>query len=84
LSTTMEDIIDGGAAGLTGGDAVAPDVAGGTLYKGNTFTTGVLIKTSGGKARDLFLNAAVTWANVTAAGAVTFTGVITLKWRVVS
>jgi hypothetical protein len=84
LSTTMEDIIDGGAAGLTGGDAVAPDVAGTAFYKGQTFTTGVLIKTTGGKARDLFLNAAVTWANVTAAGAVTFTGVITLKWRVVS
>ena len=84
LSTTMEDIIDGGAAGLTGGDAVAPDVAGTAFYKGNTFTTGVLIKTSGGKARDLFLNAAVTWADVTAAGAVTFTGVITLKWRIIS
>jgi hypothetical protein len=84
LSTTMEDIIDGGAAGLTGGDAVAPDVAGAAFYKGNTFTTGILIKTSGGKARDLFLNAAVTWADVTAVGAVTFTGVITLKWRLVS
>jgi hypothetical protein len=84
LSTTLEDIVDGGAAGLTGGDAVAPDVAGTAFYKGNTFTTGILIKTSGGKARDLFLNAAVAWADVTAAGAVTFTGVITLKWRVVS
>jgi hypothetical protein len=39
------------------------------------------IAASGGLARDLFLNAAATWADVTAAGAVTFTGVICLKWR---
>lgn len=84
LTTTMEDIVDGGAAGFVGGDAVAPNVAGGAFYKGNTFTTPVVIKTSGGKARDLFLNVAATWADVAAAGAVTFTGVITLKWRVAS
>lgn len=84
LSTTMEDIVDGGAAGYVGGDTVAPDVAGGAFYKGMAATTPVVIKTSGGKARDLFLNAAVTWANVAAAGAVTFTGVITLKWRMAS
>lgn len=39
------------------------------------------IAASGGLARDLFLNTATTWADVTAVGAVTFTGVITLKWR---
>lgn len=83
-TATWEDIVDGGAAGLTGGDAIAPDVAGTAFYKGQTFTTGVIIKPTGGKARDLFLNVADTWANVTAAGAVTFTGVITLKWQLVS
>src|SRR5688572_1308268 len=36
-TATWEDIIDGGAAGLTGGDTVAPNVAGGTFYKGQTF-----------------------------------------------
>lgn len=39
------------------------------------------IAASGGLAHDLFLNTAATWADVTAAGPVTFTGVITLTWR---
>lgn len=82
-TATFEDVIDGNASG-TGGDTVAPDVAGGTLYKSSSATAPVVIKTTGGKARDLFLNVAVTWANVTAAGAVTFTGTITIKWRKVS
>ena len=75
--------MDGNASG-TGGDTVAPDVAGTTFYKTSNFTAPVCIKTTGGKSHDLFLNCAVTWANVTAAGAVTFTGVITIKWRKVS
>lgn len=80
LTTTMEDLMDGGA-GSTGSDNVAPDVAGGTLYKASNFTAPILIKTTGGKAHKLFLNVAAAWANVTAAGAVTFTGVITVRWR---
>mgnify|MGYP003393000255 FL=1 len=84
LGTTTEDIVDGGAAGYVGGDTVAPDVAGTTFSKGMTATTPIMIKTSGGKSHDLFLNVADGWADVTAAGAVTFTGVITLKWRIVS
>jgi hypothetical protein len=83
LSTTMEDIVDGGAAGIIGGDNTAPDVAGGTFRKGTVAASseGVLIKSSGGKSHDVYLNVAVAWANVAAAGAVTFDGVITLKWR---
>jgi hypothetical protein len=82
LSTTMENVIDGGAAGMTGdGDAIAPDVAGTAFYKGNLSTVRPVIQAAGGLAHDLFLNVADTWANVAAAGPVTFTGVITLKWR---
>ena len=83
LSTTMEDIVDGGANGLIGGSNTAPDVAGTTFAKGTIATSkgGIYIAASGGKARDLFLNVAVAWADVTAPGAVTFTGTITVKWR---
>lgn len=85
LSTTMENYVDGGAAGGTGdADAVAPDVAGTAFYKCNLSTVRPIIQPSGGLSRDLFLNVADGWANVTAAGAVTFTGVITLKWRIIS
>jgi len=82
-TATFEDIIDGNVSG-TGGDTVAPDVAGTAFYKSSSFTSNVLIKTTGGKSRDLFLNAAAAWNDVTAAGALTFTGVITLKWTKVS
>lgn len=82
-TATFEDILDGNASG-TGGDTVAPDVNGTTFYKSSNFTNNILIKTTGGKSRDLFLNAAATWVDVTAAGALTFTGVITLKWTKVS
>lgn len=86
LSTTMEDIVDGGAAGLIGGALVAPDVAGTLFAKGmlSTSVQGVYIAASGGKSHDLFLNVADGWADVTAAGAVTFTGKLTLKWRKVA
>lgn len=84
LSTTMEDIMDGGAAGGIGGDLVAPDIAGATFYKASAITNPVIIKTTGGKARDIFLNAAVAWADVTAAGVLSFTGVVTLRWRKVT
>lgn len=82
-TATFEDFIDGNVSG-TGGDTVAPDVAGGTFYKSSSFTSNVVIKTTGGKARDLFLNAAAAWVDVTAAGALTFTGVVTIEWAKVS
>jgi hypothetical protein len=88
LSTTMEDYIDGGAAGgVVGGTAILPNVAGDTfVLKGMlaASTMGVWIKTTGGLSHDLFLNVADGWANVDAAGAVTFTGTITFNWRKVS
>ncbi len=88
LSTTMEDYIDGGAAGgVTGGTAILPNVAGDTfVLKGMlaTQSQGVWIKTTAGLSHDLFLNVADGWADVAAAGAVTFTGSISFNWRKVS
>lgn len=89
LSTTMEDYIDGGAAGgVIGGTAILPNVAGDTfVLKGMLAASnagGIWVKTSGGLSHDLFLNVADGWANVTAPGAVTFTGTITFNWRKVS
>jgi hypothetical protein len=82
---TWENLVDGGASGSSvDAAAVAPDVAGTVFHKKNLTTVQPIIKATGGAARDLFLNAAVTWADVTAAGAVTFSGTITLKWRVLS
>jgi hypothetical protein len=83
LSSTMEDIIDGGAAGIIGGANTAPDVAGTAFAKGTVAASsqGVYIAASGGKSHDLFLNVAAAWADVTAAGAATFTGTIVLNWR---
>ena len=84
-TATWENIIDGGASGSSvDAAAVAPDVAGTAIRKKSLTTVTPIIKASGGAARDLFLNAAVTWADVTAAGAVTFTGVIILKWTVLN
>lgn len=84
---TWENIMDGGATmgPTTGGDAVAiaPDVAGTVFYKKSLSTVSPIIKPSGGQARDVFLNVADGWANVTTAGNVTADGVIILKWRVI-
>jgi hypothetical protein len=83
LSTTLEDYVDGGAAGIIGGNNTAPDVAGGLFRKGTLATSiqGVVVLATGGKARTMHLNAAVAWADVTAAAAVLFNGVITVRWR---
>ncbi len=84
-TATFEDIIDGNASS-TGGDTTG-NLTGTTIYKSSDGSTrdNVLIKTTGGKARDLFLNVAVAWPNSTTGTlAVTFTGVITLVWRKVS
>lgn len=84
-TTTWENLVDGGASGSSvDAAAVAPDVAGTVFHKKNLTTVQPIIKASGGAARDLFLNAAVTWADVAAVGAVTFTGTITIKWRILS
>lgn len=87
-TTTMENIVDGGAGGMLGDFvAVAPDVAGtATLFKGMLATSkgGLLIKASGGLSHDVYLNVAAAWVDVTAPGAVTFTGTVTLNWQILS
>ena len=88
-------VIASGAVAVLGGTATfenvfegtaVADVAG-TTFQGvdnpNGATSSPLLITSAG-SHDLFLNVAVAWADVTAAGAVTFTGVITVKWRKIS
>ena len=80
-TATFEDIIDGNAS-ATGGDTTGT-LAGATFYKNSDATTRdrVVIKTTGGKSHSLFLNVAVAWPDSTTGTlAVTFTGVILLKW----
>lgn len=84
-TATFEDIIDGNAS-ATGGDTTG-NLTATTIYKNSDGSTrdAVVIKTSGGKSHDLFLNMAVAWPD-SASGtlAVTFTGVITLQWMLVT
>ncbi len=80
---TFEDYMDGNTSGGTNGATVAPDIAGTVFYKQSRNNLDFIIKTSGGATRDLFLNAAAAWSDVTAAGVGTFTGTITIKWRII-
>ncbi len=84
-TATWENIMDGGATGsATDGVGVAPDVAGTLFGKSSLSTISPFIKASGGAARDVFLTVADGWADVAAAGAVTFTGTIILNWTKVT
>ena len=84
-TATWENLMDGGASGSSVDAAgVAPDVAGTVFHKKSLTTVTPIIKATGGAARDLFLNVADGWADVTAAGAVTFTGKILIEWKVLS
>jgi len=78
---TFEDYMDGNTSGGTNGTTVAPDINGTTFYKVGRNNLDYVIKTSGGAARDLFLNAAAAWSDVTTAGTLSATGVITIRWR---
>ena len=81
LSTTTEDIIDGGAAGGTyDADAVAPGLDGATdlFRKTNLSTVRPMFQTGGTKT--VHFNIADGFA-AGADTAITFTGIITLRWR---
>lgn len=81
-TATWENLVDGGAAGgTTDADTVLPDVAGTAIQKTNLSTIRPIIQASGGAARAVFLNVADGWADVDAAGACTFTGTVTIEWR---
>ena len=78
---TFEDYMDGNTSGGTNGTTVAPDINGTTFYKFSRNNLGMIIKTSGGLSHDLFMNVAAAWSDVTAAGTIAATGVLTIKWR---
>lgn len=77
VGATAENVLGGiASASVNNGAVSASSVSGpGSLIP--------LIITAAG-IHDLFLNCAAAWVDVAAAGAVTFTGVITLRWRLVS
>jgi hypothetical protein len=83
-TATFEDYIDGNASGGTNGATTAPDIAGTTFYKMSRNDLSYIIKTSGGAARDLFFNVAKAWSDVTATGALTYTGTIVIRWAVIN
>jgi hypothetical protein len=67
-------------------NVLGPIVLSNTEFDGAAIVTGITaanlyIAAAGGLARDLFLNIAATWPDVDPSGGITFTGVITLKWR---
>lgn len=83
-TATFEDYIDGNASGGTGGDTLPADINGTAFYKLSRDIGRMIIKTSGGKSHDLFLNAAAAWSDVTAAAPLLYTGVITMRWMLIS
>lgn len=80
LSSTMENIFDGGVSGV-----ISTYTLGTTVVNvgGIPASTGALKIATGG-TKSVFLNIAAAWPNIAAAEAVTFTGVITLRWRKIS
>jgi hypothetical protein len=84
--------VGAGAENLSeGGDTtnIAPDVAGTATINSTKKPTvasgddGPLI-IAAGSAHTVYFNAAVTWANVTAAGAVTADGIVVINWKKLS
>ena len=78
LSSTMENIFDGGVNGVLSSYVLGTTV----VNAGGSQATALKIATAGTKS--VFLNIAAAWPNIAAAEAVTFTGVITLRWRKIS
>ncbi len=83
-NTTFEEYIDGNTSGGTNGTTVAPDINGTAFYKVSRNNLDYIIKTSGGVSHGLFLNAAAAWTDVAAPGTLSATGVIIIKWRIIS
>ncbi len=84
---TFQNVMSGSASGGsgTGSDAssLAPDLNSTTFQKISLSTITPMIKASGGQARALFLNAAAAWGANTG-GTLTFTGVIHIRYRIIS
>lgn len=77
VGATSENVLGGVAAASVAGGAVS-----GSSVTGPGSLIPLFITSAG--VHDLYLNMAAAWVDVAAAGAVTFTGVITLRWRIVS
>lgn len=77
VGATSENVLGGVAAASVNNGAVS-----GSSVTGPGSLIPLFITSAG--VHDLYLNMAAAWADVAAAGAVTFTGVITIKWRKVS
>lgn len=88
-STAVDTIAEVGA---TSGDvmlgrAISSYVLGTTVVTagGNPVTAGgVTVIASGASPRTVYLNLAATWPDIASAEAVTFTGVVTIRWRIIS
>lgn len=88
-STAVDTIAEVGA---TSGDvmlgrAIGSYVLGTTVFTGAgdpVTAGGVTVIASGASPRTVFLNLAATWPNIAAPEAVTFTGVVTIRWRIIS
>lgn len=77
VGATSENVLGGITAASVNNGAV-----GGSSVTGAGSLIPLFITAAG--VHDLYLNVAAAWTDVAAAGAVTFTGVITLRWRIVS
>lgn len=78
-AATMENILEGGTP------AIAPNVAGGAINASrgsNTNLGGLIIPAA--SVHTVYLNVADGWADVTAAGAVTASGVVVINWQKLS
>lgn len=81
LSSTMEDIFDGGNGGVLSSYVLGTGVVN---AGGNSGGSSGALKIATAGTKSVFLNIAAAWPNIAAPEAVTFTGVITLRWRKIS
>lgn len=82
LSSTMENIFDGGNGGAITSYVLGTTVATAGGIAGGA--SGALKIAAGASPRTVFLNLAAAWPNIAAPEAVTFTGIVTIRWRLIS
>lgn len=88
-STAVDTIAEVGATSgdIMRGQAISSYVLGTTVATvGSTPVTtgGITVIASGASPRTVYLNLAATWPDIAAPEAVTFTGVVTFRWRIIS
>lgn len=82
-STAVDTLgeVDAAAENVLGPIAVSNGEFDGAEVFAGVSSPDLYVAASGGVARDLFLNIAATWPDVTPSGSIRFNGTITLKWR---